>query len=61
MLHGYYVSLTDDKILVERALYTYFIPYTATSEEKMKKLFHLFCRVGDNAEKSYIEIQKVRL
>jgi len=61
ILHGYYMSSIEDRLLVERLLNMYLVPFTLSSEERMKKLFILFSTIDENACKAFIEIQKHQL
>ncbi|XP_023237020.1 sister chromatid cohesion protein PDS5 homolog B-like [Centruroides sculpturatus] len=56
VLHGYYQSSLEDRLLVERILYTCLVPYQ--SKDRMKKLYQLFATVDDNAVKAFNELLK---
>ena len=49
------------RLLVERLLNTCLVPYQLSPEERMKKLFHLFATMDENAGKAFIELQKHQL
>ena len=55
------MSSIEDRLLVERLLNMYLVPFTLSSEERMKKLFILFSTIDENACKAFIEIQKHQL
>lgn len=61
ILHGYYMTNTEDRLLVERLLITCLVPYQMAPEERMKKLFRLLGTIDDNATKAFIELQKNQL
>ncbi|KAK4314945.1 hypothetical protein Pmani_013813 [Petrolisthes manimaculis] len=61
ILHGYYMTSMDDRLLVERLLNTCLVPYLLSPEDRMKKLFYLFATIDDNATKAFIELQKHQL
>ena len=61
ILHGYYMSSIEDRLLVERLLNMCLVPFNLSSEERMKKLFILFSTIDENACKAFIEIQKHQL
>lgn len=61
ILHGYYMTNTEDRLLVERLLITCLVPYQMAPEERMKKLFRLLGSIDDNATKAFIELQKNQL
>lgn len=61
ILHGYYMTSLDDRVLVERLLNTSLVPYTLGPDERMKKLYHLFGTINDHATKAFIELQKTTL
>ncbi|KAK7077880.1 Sister chromatid cohesion protein PDS5 A [Halocaridina rubra] len=58
ILHGYYMTTIDDRLLVERLLNTCLVPYQLPPEDRMKKLFYLYATIDDNASKAFIELQK---
>lgn len=61
ILHGYYMTGMEDRLLVERLLNTCLVPYQLTAEERMKKLYHLSGTIDDNATKAFVELQKHQL
>nr|CAD7404383.1 unnamed protein product [Timema cristinae] len=61
ILHGYYMTGMEDRLLVERLLNTCLVPFTLPAEERMKKLYHLLGTIDDNATKAFIELQKHQL
>nr|XP_053653751.1 sister chromatid cohesion protein PDS5 homolog B-B-like [Cherax quadricarinatus] len=61
ILHGYYMTSMDDRLLVERLLNTCLVPYQLAPEDRMKKLFYLYASIDDNATKAFIELQKHQL
>lgn len=61
ILHGYYMQLMEDRLLVERLLNTCLVPYQLPAAERMKKLYHLLGTVDDNAIKAFMELQKNQL
>uniref|UniRef100_A0AAG5DIG4 Uncharacterized protein n=1 Tax=Anopheles atroparvus TaxID=41427 RepID=A0AAG5DIG4_ANOAO len=61
ILHGYYMTGIEDRLLVERLLITCLVPYQLPAEERMKKLYQLLGTIDDNATKAFIELQKNQL
>ncbi|XP_063218306.1 sister chromatid cohesion protein PDS5 homolog B isoform X2 [Bacillus rossius redtenbacheri] len=61
ILHGYYMTGMEDRLLVERLLNTCLVPFQLPPEERMKKLYHLLGTVDDNASKAFMELQKHQL
>ncbi|CAK1543464.1 unnamed protein product [Leptosia nina] len=61
ILHGYYMTALEDRLLVERLLNTSLVPYSLPPQIRMKKLYYLMSNVGDNATKAFIELQKHQL
>lgn len=61
ILHGYYMTGMEDRLLVERLLNTSLVPYQLSPEERMKKLYHLWGTIDDHATKAFIELQKHQL
>ncbi|KAL4716469.1 hypothetical protein ACJJTC_015897 [Scirpophaga incertulas] len=61
ILHGYYMTALEDRLLVERLLNTSLVPYTLPPLTRMKKLYYLMSNVDDNATKAFIELQKHQL
>lgn len=61
ILHGYYMTALEDRLLVERLLNTSLVPYTLPPAVRMKKLYYLMSNVDDNATKAFIELQKHQL
>lgn len=61
ILHGYYMSALEDRLLVERLLNTSLVPYTLPAPTRMKKLYYLMSNAGNNATKAFIELQKHQL
>lgn len=49
---------SEDRLLFERLLITYLVPYQLTPEDRMNKLHHLRCTIDDNAIEAFIESQK---
>ncbi|CAL8109843.1 unnamed protein product [Orchesella dallaii] len=58
ILHGYYMTGLDDRILVERLLNTCLVPYQLDPRDRMMKLLYLYSTIDTNASKAFIEIQK---
>jgi len=58
ILHGYYMTGLEDRLLVERLLNTCLVPYQLPAEIRMKKLYYLYATIDENATKSFIELQK---
>lgn len=61
ILHGYYMTGIEDRLLVERLLITCLVPYQLHPEDRMKKLYRLLGTIDDNATKAFIELQKNQL
>lgn len=61
ILHGYYMTGIEDRLLVERLLITCLVPYQLPARERMKRLYQLLGTVDDNATKAFIELQKNQL
>lgn len=61
ILHGYYMTGIEDRLLVERLLITCLVPYQLPAEDRMKKLYQLLGTIDDNATKAFIELQKNQL
>lgn len=61
ILHGYYMTSIEDRLLVERLLITCLVPYQLPPEDRMKKLYRLLGTIDDNATKAFIELQKNQL
>ncbi|CAG9792747.1 unnamed protein product [Diatraea saccharalis] len=61
ILHGYYMTALEDRLLVERLLNTSLVPYTLPAPVRMKKLYYLMSNIDDNATKAFIELQKHQL
>lgn len=61
ILHGYYMSALEDRLLVERLLNTSLVPYGLPPAVRMKKLYYLMSNAGNNATKAFIELQKHQL
>ncbi|XP_034247341.1 sister chromatid cohesion protein PDS5 homolog B [Thrips palmi] len=61
ILHGYYMTGMEDRLLVERLLNTCLVPYQLPAEERMKKLYHLLGTIDDHATKAFVELQKNQL
>ncbi|XP_014279866.1 sister chromatid cohesion protein PDS5 homolog B-B isoform X2 [Halyomorpha halys] len=61
ILHGYYMTSMEDRILVERLLNTSLVPFNLPPEERMKKLYHLLGTIDDNANKAFLELQRHQL
>lgn len=58
ILHGYYMTTIEDRILVERLLITCLVPYQLPAEDRMKKLYRLLGTIDNNATKAFIELQR---
>ncbi|CAB0012938.1 unnamed protein product [Nesidiocoris tenuis] len=58
ILHGYYMSAMEDRILVERLLNTSLVPFHLPPAERMKKLYYLLATVDSHANKAFLELQK---
>lgn len=58
ILHGYYMTGIEDRLLVERLLITCLVPYQLPAEDRMKKLYRLLGTIDENATKAFIELQK---
>ncbi|XP_057373894.1 sister chromatid cohesion protein PDS5 homolog B-B-like isoform X1 [Daphnia carinata] len=58
ILHGYYMTGLEDRLLVERLLNTCLVPYQLPADVRMKKLYYLYATIDENATKSFIELQK---
>ncbi|XP_052872829.1 sister chromatid cohesion protein PDS5 homolog B-B isoform X1 [Anopheles cruzii] len=61
ILHGYYMTGIEDRLLVERLLITCLVPYQLPAKVRMKKLYQLLGTIDDNATKAFIELQKNQL
>lgn len=61
ILHGYYMTGMEDRLLVERLLNTCLVPYQLSADERMKKLYHLLGTIDDHASKAFVELQKHQL
>lgn len=61
ILHGYYMSGMEDRLLVERLLNTCLVPYQLPPAERMKKLYHLLGTVDEHSTKAFMELQKNQL
>lgn len=61
ILHGYYMTGMEDRLLVERLLNTCLVPYQLPAEERMKKLYYLLGTIDDHATKAFVELQKNQL
>lgn len=61
ILHGYYMTSLEDRLLVERLLITCLVPYNLQPQERMKRLFQLLSTIDENATKAFIEVQKNQL
>ena len=51
------MSGIEDRLLVERLLNMYLVPFNLESSERMKKLFMLFATVDEPAGKAFIEVR----
>uniref|UniRef100_A0A2P2I100 Androgen-induced proliferation inhibitor n=1 Tax=Hirondellea gigas TaxID=1518452 RepID=A0A2P2I100_9CRUS len=58
ILHGYYMTTIDDRLLVERLVNTCLVPYQLPPEERMMKLLQMFSSIDENATKAFIELQR---
>ncbi|XP_014241753.1 sister chromatid cohesion protein PDS5 homolog B-B isoform X2 [Cimex lectularius] len=61
ILHGYYMTSMEDRLLVERLLNTSLVPFQLYPEERMKKLYYLLGTIDDHATKAFLEIHKHQL
>uniref|UniRef100_A0A1L8DX47 Putative sister chromatid cohesion complex cohesin subunit pds5 n=1 Tax=Nyssomyia neivai TaxID=330878 RepID=A0A1L8DX47_9DIPT len=61
ILHGYYMTGIEDRLLVERLLITCLVPYQLPADDRMRKLYQLLGTIDDNATKAFIELQKNQL
>lgn len=61
ILHGYYMTGIEDRLLVERLLITCLVPYQLPANDRMKRLYQLLGTIDDNATKAFIELQKNQL
>lgn len=60
ILHGYYMTGLQDRLLVERLLNTCLVPFQLAADIRMKRLFLLYATIDENATKSFNEMQKIR-
>ncbi|CAM1154204.1 PDS5A (predicted), partial [Pycnogonum litorale] len=58
VLHVYYQTALEDRLLVERILHTCLVPYNLPSDQRMKKLFQLYSSIDNNAVKAFNELLK---
>ena len=58
ILHGYYMTTLEDRLLVERLLNTYLVPFQLPPGVRMKKLYLLYATIDEPAMKSFHELQK---
>lgn len=58
VLHVYYQTALEDRLLVERILHTCLVPYQLPPEERMKKMYQLYATVDDHAVKAFNELLK---
>uniref|UniRef100_T1J3Z9 Uncharacterized protein n=1 Tax=Strigamia maritima TaxID=126957 RepID=T1J3Z9_STRMM len=58
VLHVYYQTALEDRLLVERILHTCLVPYQLDTEDRMKKLLQLYSTVDDHAVKAFNELLK---
>jgi len=58
ILHAYYMTSIEDRILVERLLNMCVVPYQLESEERMLKLLYLYGTIDEHASKAFVELQK---
>lgn len=61
ILNGYYMVGMEDRLLVERLLNAYLVPFQLPAAERMKKLYHLLGTVDEHATKAFMELQKNQL
>lgn len=61
ILNGYYMVGIEDRLLVERLLNAYLVPFQLPAAERMKKLYHLLGTVDEHATKAFVELQKNQL
>lgn len=61
ILNGYYMVGIEDRLLVERLLNAYLVPFQLPAAERMKKLYHLLGTVDEHATKAFMELQKNQL
>ncbi|KAL5012757.1 hypothetical protein ScPMuIL_011308 [Solemya velum] len=60
VFHAYYQNSNDDRLLVERIFNICLVPYTLPAEERMKRLYLLYCRLDENAIRAFNEMLKHR-
>ncbi|XP_039299402.1 sister chromatid cohesion protein PDS5 homolog B [Nilaparvata lugens] len=58
ILHGYYMTGMEDRLLVERLLNNSLVPYQLAPDERMKKLYHLWGTIDDHASRAFVELNK---
>ncbi|RZF48923.1 hypothetical protein LSTR_LSTR003303 [Laodelphax striatellus] len=56
ILHGYYMTTMEDRLLVERLLNNSLVPYHLPPDERMKKLYHLWGTIDENATRAFTEL-----
>ncbi|KAK2159284.1 hypothetical protein LSH36_155g04017 [Paralvinella palmiformis] len=60
ILHAYYRTSLEDRILVERLLNTSLVPYCLEAEDRMKRLYILYGSVDDHAVKALHELLRTQ-
>ena len=60
ILHGYYITSLEDRLLVEQLFDTCLVPFQLSADVRMKKLYLLYATIDENATKSFNELQKSR-
>lgn len=58
VLHIYYQSELEDRLIVERILHTCLVPYQLSYDLRTFKLYQLFATCDEHAVKALIEILK---
>lgn len=56
LLHMYYQQNLEDRILCEKLLNTCLVPFLLETEDRMNKMYHLYCTIDENASKAFNEI-----
>ncbi|XP_078602291.1 sister chromatid cohesion protein PDS5 homolog A-B-like [Branchiostoma floridae x Branchiostoma japonicum] len=56
LLHVYYQTSPEDRLLVEHAVTHCLVPYTMDTKERMRRLFRLYATLDDYAVKSLNEV-----
>lgn len=58
VLHVYYQTALEDRLLVERILHTCLVPYQLPVEERMLQLYQLVAAVDEHAVRAFAELLK---